>query len=166
MRKHKFSPSLDGSLEDRLALSTTAASAVIAAHVHAAKPVKHPVVTKAQVTQVNLQVDTAFNQFNRDYTQELNTVARTGNHTKFNKQFAASVSKLRKSLATDANHLPFGKTTLNPALQARVDTLVKDLETKTSVPSAQLITSDRFGANQDVNTFIHDESSKGDITLK
>jgi len=166
MRKHKFSPSLDGSLEDRLALSTAGTSTLIGAHVHAAKPIKHPVVTTNQVAQVNLKVDAAFNAFDRAYSQELSTLARTGNHTKFNKQFATSVSQLRKSLATDANRLPFGKTKLNPALQARVNTLVKELETNTTVSSADAIASDRSGANQDVNTFIQNETSKGDISLK
>ena len=166
MRKHKFSPTLDGSLEDRLALSTAGAHTLIASHVHAAKPVKHPVVTTNQVTKVNLQVDNAFNQFNREYAKELNTLVKTANHTKFNKQFATSVSKLRKSLAIDANRLPFGKTTLNPTLQARVNALVTELETKTNASSVDLIASERSAANQDVNTFIQDEAAKGDISLK
>jgi hypothetical protein len=166
MRKYKFSPMFDGSLEDRLAPSTTGTSVLIGAHVHAAKAVKHPVVTTNQVTQVNLKVDAAFNGFNRAYSLELRTLARTGNHTKFNKQFATSVSQLRNSLATDANRLPFGKTNLNPALQARVNTLVKELETNTTVSSAVAIGSDRSGSHQDVNNFVHDEASKGDISLK
>jgi len=166
MRKRNFFPTLDGSLEDRLALSTTGVSMSMGAHVLAAKPVKHPVVTAKQVSQVTLKVDAAFNAFNRQYSQELKTLARTGNHAKFNKQFTTSVTQLRKSLAVDANRLPFGKTNLNPSLQARVSTLVSELETKSSVSAADLIASETSGASQDVNTFINDEASKGDISLR
>ncbi len=168
MRKRNFSPTLDGSLEDRLALSTTATSALTSAHVHvfAVKRVKHLVVTTKQVSQVNVKVNAAFNEFNREYSKELGTLARSGNQTKFHAQVAASVTKLRKSLAIDANRLPFGKTNLSPALQARVDALVNELETKSSVSSADLIASERSGATQDVNTFVQGEASKGDISLK
>jgi hypothetical protein len=127
--------------------------------------VKRPVVSTAAVHKVNSLVDAAFNEFNREYTKEVNKLARSGDHTKFDSQFAASVSRLRKSLAIDANRLPFGRTNLNPALQKRVDSLVSDLATKTTVASKDLITSDRFGANQDVSTFIHDEVANGDISV-
>jgi hypothetical protein len=166
MKKHKFSPALDGRLEDRLALSATGSSALIGAHVHAAKAVKHPVVTTKQVDQVNRLDNSAFNEFNKEYTNELKTLVRTGNQAKFSSQFAASVAKLRKTLAVDANRLPFGKTTLNPALQARVDSLVRDLESKSSISPTDLITADRFGANHDVSQFIHDEVSTGDLSVK
>jgi hypothetical protein len=169
MKNHRFSPSSDASLEGRLALSTTATNAALGAHVQIAQPltrVKHPVVTTRQIDQVSTQVDAAFNEFNREYSRELKTVARTRNQTKFNSQFAASVTKLRKSLAIDANRLPFGKTSLNAAFQARVDSLVRDLETNTSISSTDQITSDRYGAHQDVNTFIHDEVTSGDISVK
>jgi hypothetical protein len=168
MRKHNFSPTLDSALEERLALSSTAVGTLGGAHAHllAAKPAKHPVVTAKQVSQVNVKVDSAFNEFNREYSKELRTLGRTGNHSKFDTQFAASVKKLRNSLAIDANRLPFGKTSLNPALQARVDSLVSELKTNTSADSPTLIAADRSGANSDVSTFIHDEATKGDISLK
>ncbi len=168
MRRHNFVPTLDGSLEDRLALSGAGASTLIGAHAHVlvAKPHKNPVVTTKQVNQVNVKVDSAFNAFNREYSKELRTLGKTGNQIKFNTQFSASVTKLRKSLAIDANRLPFGKTTLNPSLQARVDALVNELETKSNASTANLIASERSAANQDVNTFVYDEASKGDISLK
>jgi hypothetical protein len=168
MRKRAFYPTADGSLEDRLALSTTGASVmtVAQAHVLAAKSVKHPVVTAKQVSRVNVQVDTAFNQFNREYSQELKTLTRTANQTRFHKQFTASVAKLRKSLVIDANRLPFGKATLNPSLQARVDALVTELETRSSLSASDLVAAEQTHAHQDVNTFIQDEASKGDISLK
>jgi hypothetical protein len=169
MKKHTFYPSIDGSLEDRLALSTTGTAAALGAHIHAAKPVvhvKHPVVTTKQIDRVDAQVNAAFNAFNREYSRDLNTLARTGNHATFNSQFATGVARLRNSLAIDANRLPFGKTNLNSALQARVDSLVSELKTNTKVSSTDLITADRYGAHQDVNTFIHDEVTSGDISVK
>jgi hypothetical protein len=169
MKKHVFFPAMDGSLEDRLAMSTTGTSTLLAAPLQTAKPIhlaKHPVVTTKQVSQVNIKVDAAFNEFKREYSQELKTRVRTGNQTKFNNQFAASVARLRNSLAVDANRLPFGKTSLNPALQARVDSLVHDLETRSGASFTDLITADRYGAHQDVNTFIHDEVTNGDLSVK
>jgi hypothetical protein len=168
MGKHRCYPTADGSLEDRLALSTTGASVLPFAHAHvlAAKPAKHPVVTAKHVSRVNMQVDVAFKEFNREYNQELKTLTRTANHTKFNKQLSASVVKLRKSLAIDANRLPFGKTALNPRLQARVDALVTEIATRSSASASDLIASEQSQVHQDVNTFIQDEASKGDISLK
>jgi hypothetical protein len=168
MGKHRFHPTADGSLEDRLALSSTGVSVLPVTHAHvlAAKPVKHPVVTAKQVSRVNMQVDVAFKEFNREYSQELKTLTRTANQTTFNKQFSSSVVRLRKSLAIDANRLPFGKTTLNPALQKRVDALVNELNTKSSVAPAALIATEQSQSHQDVNKFIQDEASKGDISLK
>jgi hypothetical protein len=168
MRKRGFNPAIDSSLEDRLALSTTGTSALAAAHAHAlaAKTVTHPVVTAPQVRQVNLKVDAAFNELNREYSKELRTLGRTGDHSKFDVQFAASVKRLRNSLAVDANRLPFGKSGLNPSLQARVDSLLNELNTNSSVSSSNLVSADRSGANSDVSTFIHDEATKGDISLK
>ena len=66
MRKRRFFPTVDGSLEDRLALSSSGTSAFVGAHVLAAKPVKHPAVTAKQIKQTNLKVDAAFNEFNRE----------------------------------------------------------------------------------------------------
>jgi hypothetical protein len=134
--------------------------------VHAAKAVKHPVVTTKHVDQVNRLDNAAFNEFNKEYSKELKTLARTGNQAKFGGQFATSVAKLRKTLAADANRLPFGKTNLNPALQARVDSLVTDLQSKSSISPSDLITADRFGANHDVSQFIHDQVSSGDLSVK
>jgi hypothetical protein len=170
MKKYKFSPILDASLEDRLALSTTGASALMATHVPAAKAshvVKHPVVTTSQVSQVNAKVDAAFSEFSREYNKELSTLAQSGNHAKFSKQFASSVTKLRKSLAIDANRLPLGKTNVNPALQARVTTLVQELETNKSAASpTAVISAQDSAAKQDVNTAIENEASSGEISLK
>jgi hypothetical protein len=168
MGKRSFYPTADGSLEDRLALSHTGASVLTAAHAHvlAAKSVKVPVVTAKQLSRVNVQVDSAFKEFNREYSQEFKTLTRTANQSKFHKQVNASVAKLRKSLAADANRLPFGKATLNPRLQSSVDALVSQFESKTSVSAADLIASEQSQAHQDVNTFVQDEASKGDISLK
>jgi hypothetical protein len=168
MKKHRFSPSVDSSLEERFALSTTGTAAV-GAHVRIVHPVtrvKHLVVTTSRVDSVNSDVNSAFNEFNREYSRELKTLARTGNQTKFNGSFAASVARLRRTLAIDANRLPFGKTNLNPALQARIDSLVSELATNNSVSPTDLVTADRYGAHQDVNTFIHDEVTIGDISVK
>jgi hypothetical protein len=169
MNKHRFSPSIDAALEDRLALSASGTAAALGAHIPFAKPVvhvKHPVVTTKQVDRVDAQVNSAFNEFNREYSRELKTLARTGNRAKFDSQFLTSVSRLRNSLAIDANRLPFGKTNLNPALQARVDSLVSELESNTKVSATDLITADRYGAHQDVQSFIHDEVTSGDLSVK
>jgi hypothetical protein len=47
-----------------------------------------------------------------------------------------------------------------------VDSLVTDLETKTTQSSTDLISSDEFGANHDLNAYIHDATSRGDFSVR
>jgi hypothetical protein len=55
---------------------------------------------------------------------------------------------------------------LAQTLNNRVDSLVNDLKTKETLSSTDLVRSDQSGAHADVATFVHDEVSKGDFSLK
>ncbi len=168
MRKHTFRPCLNDVLEDRLALSHAGASGVV--HVALAHPKPHtpahPVVKSATVNDVNHKIDVAFAQFNKQYTKEITQVDRTGNQAKFQVDLAASASKLKVTLDKQAARIPGGSQSLAVTLNARVDSLVKDLTTNTTLSSTDLVRSDQSGAHADVATFIHDEVAKGDLSVK
>ena len=70
------------------------------------------------------------------------------------------------TLDRQATRIPGGAQNLVSALNARVDSLVKDLSTNNNSSSNNVIQSDRVGAHADVATYVHDEVSKGDFSLK
>jgi hypothetical protein len=166
MRKQNFRPSLNDVLEDRLALSHTGAAGVV--HVAHPKPHNpgHPVLRSTTLNDVNRKIDLAFAQFNKAYTKEVTRVDRTGDQTKFQSDLAASEAKLKLALDKQAARIPGGSQALDQTLNARVDSLVKDLKTNTTVSSTDLVRSDQSGAHADVATYVHDEVSKGDFSLK
>jgi hypothetical protein len=164
MKKRAFRPSLNDVLEDRLALSHVGAVGMV--HVDHAHPTASPVVKMATVNDVNRKIDVAFAQFNKEYKTEIARVDRTGNEGKFESDFAASASKLKQVLDRHAARIPGGSQTLAPTLNARVDSLVRDLTTQTSRSSTDLIHSDQSGAHADVQTYLHDAVAKGDFSLR
>jgi hypothetical protein len=110
--------------------------------------------------------DLAFAQFNKEYKQEIARVDRNHNETKFQSDLGASVRRLKNSLDKQAARIPGGKATLAPVLNARVDSLVQDLATKTTRSSNDLVSSDKSGAHGDVQNYIHDAILKGDLSVK
>jgi hypothetical protein len=165
MRKHAFRPSLDGVLEVRLALSHTGAGIVQVAH-----PKPHtpgvPVLKSATLNDANRKIDLAFAQFNKAYTKEVTQLDRTHNQSKFEGDLAASKAKLKATLDRQAARIPGGGQALAQTLNVRVDSLVNDLKTNTSQSSTSLVRADRSGAHADVLTYVHDEASKGDLSLR
>jgi hypothetical protein len=158
-KKHQFRPGLNDWLEDRITPSTIGMAAVV-------KTAGPPIVRQATVNDVGRSIDTAFNRFNKDYTKELATLNHTHNTAKFQAQVAQSVSHLRSSLAAQAARFPKGSDILNAELQHRVDTLVADLGTNKGISAADQVKSDDFGAHQDLNSFVHDQITKGDFTVR
>jgi hypothetical protein len=166
MRKHTFRPSLNDVLEDRLALSHTGAAGIV----HVAHPKPHnpgtPVLKTSTLNDVNRKIDLAFAQFNKAYTKEVTQVDRTGDQAKFESDLAASEAKLKLALDKQAARIPGGGQALAQTLNTRVDSLVKDLKTNSTASSTDLVRSDQSGARADVYTYVHDEVSKGDFSLK
>jgi hypothetical protein len=163
MRKTTFRPCLDhGILEARVALSHIGA---VPAHSHPKAAPAH-VVRIGTINSVTSKIDNAFSTFDREYTREINTLNRTHGEATFQSQFDRSVAKLRTALARQAARMPGGTQNLAPELQSRVDSLVKDLETNSSQSSKDLITSDEFGAKHDVNSYVHDATSRGDFSVR
>jgi hypothetical protein len=165
-RKHVFRPSLNNDvLEDRVALSHVGTVHVAAVH-SKPHPSATPVLKQQTLDAVNHSVDTAFNQFNKDYSSELAALNRSGNTATFQAKVTRSVTHLRSALATQAARVPGGSTTLGTELQQRVDSLVLDLKTVKSVSPSNLIKSDQSGAHSDVSTFVHDKVAKGDLSIR
>ncbi len=166
MRKHTFRPSLNDVLEDRLALSHTGAAGVV----HVAHPKPHnpgmPVLKSATLGDVNRKIDLAFATFNTAYSKEITRLAHTGDQARFQSDLAASEAKLKGTLDKQATRIPGGSQALATTLNARVNSLVKDLKSNTTVSSKDLVRSDQSGAHADVFTFVHDEVSKGDLSVK
>jgi hypothetical protein len=166
MRKHPFRPSLNDVLEDRLALSHTGAAGVV----HVAHPRPHqpgtPVLRSSTLNDVNRKIDLAFAQFNRAYTKEVRQVDRTGDQARFEGDLAASEAKLKLTLDRQAARIPGGGQTLAQTLNARVGSLVKDLKSYTTQSSTDLVRADQSGARADVLSYVHDEVTKGDFSLK
>ena len=125
-----------------------------------------PVLKSATLNDVNRKIDLAFTQFNKAYTKEVTQVDRTGNQAKFQSDLSANEIKLKAALDKQAARIPGGSQTLAQTLNARFDSLVKDLKTNTTLSSTDLVRSDQSGAHADVATYIHDEVSKGDFSLK
>jgi hypothetical protein len=166
IRKHAFRPSLNNDvLEERLALSHVGTVHVAAVH---AKPHSSatPVLKQQTLNAVNRSIDSAFGQFNKDYSSELAALNRSGDTAKFQAKFTQSVTHLRSALATQAARVPGGSTTLSTELQQRVDSLVNDLKTNKSIAPRNLIKSDQSGAHSDVSIFVHDEVAKGDLSVR
>jgi hypothetical protein len=163
-KKNVFRPVLNDVLEDRIALSHTGVVHIGVAHPR--PPATTPTLTQQALNNVNRGVDTAFNRFNTEYASELKALNRSGNTPQFQARFDQSVARLRASLTTRAARIPGGSTTLNTELQQRVDSLVHDLATNKGVASTNLIKADQSGAHADVGTFVHDEVSKGDLSLR
>jgi hypothetical protein len=164
-KRHVFRPSLNDVLEDRVALSHVGAAQVAAVH---SNPLSSATPTLRQKTlnDVNRSVDSAFNRFNKEYASELTALNRTGNSQQFQATFNQSVTRLRSSLATQASRIPVGSSTLNTELQQRVDSLVHDLQTNKTIAPSNLVKADQSGAHSDVSLFVHDEVSKGDLSLR
>jgi hypothetical protein len=139
--------------------------AVPAVHAQPKLPAAH-VVKIGTVNSVSSSIDNAFSSFNREYTREVSTLNRTHNESTFQSQFDRSVAKLRTTLARQAARIPGGTQNLAPELPSRVDSLVHDLETHSSQSSSDLITSDEFGAKHDLNSYIHDATSRGDFSVR
>jgi hypothetical protein len=123
-------------------------------------------ISSATLNDVNRKIDLAFAQFNKAYTNEVTRVDRTGNEANFQSDFATSETKLKLALDKQAARIPGGSQALAQTLNARVDSLVEDLKTNTTVSSTDLVRSDQSGAHADVATCVHDEVSKGDFSLK
>jgi hypothetical protein len=155
-------------LEDRLVLSHFGAVGVVHVdHAHPTPPTKGtPVLKTGVLNDVNQKIDLVFAQFNNQYKKEVAQVDRTGNESKFGTELAASVNKLKQSLDKQAARIPGGKTNLVPVLNARVDSLVHDLETKSAQSSNDLVKADQSGIHADVQTYVHDAVSKGDLSMK
>jgi hypothetical protein len=167
MKKHAFRPSLNESLEDRLALSHSGAvGVVVVEHAHPTPATHGHVLKSSVVADVNRKVDAAFAQFNKEYKKEIVRIDRTGDEARFGRDLGVSTAKLKKVLDKQAARIPGGTQTLAPMLNARVDSLVNDLATKTTRSSTDLIQSDRSGAHADVQTYIHDATSRGDFSLR
>jgi hypothetical protein len=166
MRKHTFRPSLNDVLEDRLALSHIGAAGVV--HVAHPKPHNpgHPVLKSATLNDVNRRIDLAFTQFDKAYTKEVKQLDKTGNSAKFQGDLAVSEARLKAMLDKQADRIPGGSQNLAQTLNARVDSLVNDLKSNTSLSSKDLIRSDQSGARADLASYIHDEVSKGDFSVK
>jgi hypothetical protein len=162
-RKHVFRPSLSPELEDRIALSSVGTVHVAAAH---PTPAATQVLKHQTLNDVNRSIDTAFNRFNKEYASELTTLNRSGNNSQFDAKFTQSVTRLRSSLASQAARIPGGSSTLNVELQHRVDSLVHDLQTNKGIAPSNLVRSDQSGAHADVGTFVHDETAKGDLSIR
>ena len=165
MKRHRFQPSLNDVLEDRIALSHAGTAHVALAHPKPT-PKGQPILKSSTLNDVNHKIDQAFAQFNKDYTKEIVKLDRSGNDARFQSDFSGSVNKLKLTLDKQATRIPGGAQNLAAALNARVDSLVKDLTTNKTASSVDLIQSDRSGAHADVSTFIHDEVSKGDFSVK
>jgi len=150
-------------LEERIALSQLGTVHVAAVH---SKPAGTPVLKHQTLNDVNRSIDTAFNRFNKDYASELTALNRTGNSSQFQTKFNQSVTRLRSSLASQAARIPVGSSALNTDLQQRVDSLVNDLKTNKSITPSTLIKADQSGSHADVGTFVHNEASKGDLSLR
>jgi hypothetical protein len=167
MKKHTFCPSLTDVLEDRLVLSHAGAAGVV--HINHAHPKPPnpgtPVLKTTTLNDMNRQVDRAFTQFNKSYTKEIARVDRTGDETKFLSDFNVSVNQLKLTLDKQAARIPGGTQKLAPVLNTTVDSLAKDLATKTS-SSTDLIHADQSGAHADVSTYIHDAVSNGEFSVK
>ena len=125
-----------------------------------------PVLKSSTLNDVNRKMDLAFTQFDKAYTKEVKQLDRTGNQAKFQSDLAASESRLKSTLDKQATRIPGGGTALAATLNTRVDSLVNDLRSNTTVSSKELVRSDQSGAKADVFTFVHDEVSKGDLSLK
>jgi hypothetical protein len=167
MKKHTFCPSLDPTLEDRLALSHTGAvGAALVEHAHPTPATHGHVLKSGVVADVNHKIDVAFAQFNKEYKKEIVRVDRTGDEARFGRDLGVSTAKLKRILDKQAARIPGGTQTLAPMLNARVDSLVNDLATKTTRSSTDLIQSDRSGAHADVQTYLHDATSRGDFSLR
>jgi hypothetical protein len=164
-KKHVFRPNLGDVLEDRVALSQIAAVPVAAVDSAAVRAATATLKQKT-LNDVNRSVDTAFNRFNKEYATELKALNRSGNSQQFQVSVNQSVSRLRTSLAGQAARIPGGSSTLNTELQQRVDSLVHDLQTNKSVAPSNLIKADESGAHADVGTFVHDQVSRGDLSLR
>ena len=164
-KKHVFRPNLGDVLEDRVALSQIAAVPVAAVDSEAVRAATATLKQKT-LNDVNRSVDTAFNRFNKEYASELTTLNRSGNTSQFEAKFTQSVTRLRSSLASQATRIPGGSSTLNVELQHRVDSLVHDLQTSKGIASSNLIRSDQSGAHADVGSFVHDETAKGDLSIR
>jgi hypothetical protein len=163
MRKTTFRPCLDHDiLEDRVALSHLGA---VPAQAQPKGAAAH-VVRTGTIDSVTSKIDNSFSTFNREYTREINTLNRTHDGATFQAQLDRSVTRLRTTLARQAGRIPGGAQNLAPELQSRVDSLVKDLATNTTQSSRDLITSDEFGARHDVNSYIHDATSRGDFSVR
>jgi hypothetical protein len=165
MNKHAFRPSLNDVLEHRIALSHLGSVQVAVAHPKPT-PKGQPILKSTTLNDVNHKIDQAFSQFNKEYTKEVAKLDHTRNEAKFQSDLGASVKKLETSLDKQAARIPGGPQNLAPVLNARVDSLVKDLKTDTSISSTNLIQSDRSGAHADVSTYVHDEVAKGDFSVK
>jgi hypothetical protein len=158
-KKHQFRPSLNDRLEDRVTPSHAGTIAVVATH-------GAPIVREATVNAVGRSIDNSFNRFNQEYRKELATLNRTHDNTRFDAQVTQSVGRLRTSLAVQAARFPKGSDILNSELQHRVDTLVADLGSHKGITPADQVKSDEFGAHQDLNSFVHDEITKGDFSVR
>jgi hypothetical protein len=152
-------------LEDRIALSHAGTVHVALAHPRPT-PKGQPVLRSGTLNDVNRKIDQAFAQFNREYTRELARFDRTSNDARFQSDLGDSVKKLKLTLDKQAGRIPGGARNLAPVLNARVDSLVNDLSTSKTLSSTDAIQSDRSGAHADVSTYVHDEVSKGDFSVK
>jgi hypothetical protein len=115
---------------------------------------------------VNRKIDSAFNQFNKKYNKEVATTGRTGNTAKFQSDVASSVSRLRAALDKQAARIPGGTQSLVSELNSRVDSLARDLVSNLSSSASNLIHADQSGSHSDVQSFVHDAASKGDLSVK
>jgi hypothetical protein len=111
-------------------------------------------------------IDLAFAQFNKAYTKEVTQVDCTGDGAKFQSDLATSETKLKPALGKQATRIRGGSQTLAQTLNARVDSLVKDLKSNTTQSSTDLVRADQSGAYADVLSYVHDEVTKGDSSLK
>ena len=161
MNKHAFRPSLNGVLEDRIALSHAGGLQVAVAH-----PKGHLVLKSTTLNNVNHRIDLAFAQFHTSYSKEITQLDRSGNEARFQRELGVSVNKLKATLDKQAARIPGGPLSLVSALNARVDSLAKDLSTTKNLSSIDLIQSDLAGAHTDVATYVQNEVSKGDFSVK
>jgi hypothetical protein len=163
MRKHAFRPSLNDVLEDRIALSHVGITH--ASHAHAAASTGHVLKTNT-LNDVNRKIDSAFNQFTKEYNKELATAGHTGNTVTFQSDVTASVSRLRTALDKQAARIPGGTQTLVSELNSRVDSLVHDLTSSSASSASNLIRADQSGSHGDIQNFVHNAASKGELSIK
>jgi hypothetical protein len=168
MSTHRFRPSLNDVLEDRLALTYTGAAGVANATV--ANPrlttPAHPVLRSGALVDVNQKIDIAFVGFSMEYRKEFVRVHKSGHMGRFQSELASSASKLRLALDREAGFIPGGTQTLTATLNARVDRLLQDLSTHTTQSSFALISSEQSGAHADVATYVLGEVAEGVLSVR